>query len=44
VRGTPFVLAIGVVAGALCGALAGVINRSLGSRGKRHEARLTTSA
>jgi len=44
VRGTPFVLAIGVVAGALCGALAGVINRSIGSRGNRHEVRLTTSA
>jgi hypothetical protein len=44
VRGTPFVLAIGVVAGALCGALAGVINRSIGSRGKSREVRLTTSA
>jgi hypothetical protein len=44
VRDTPFVLAIGVVAGALCGALAGVINRSIGSRGNRHEVRLTTSA
>ena len=40
VRGTPTVLAIGVVAGAFCGALAGVINRSMGSRGKRHEVRL----
>jgi hypothetical protein len=44
VRDTPFVLAIGVIAGALCGALAGVINRSIGSRGNRHEVRLTTSA
>jgi len=40
VRGTPFVLAIGVVAGALCGALAGAINRSIGSRGKGHEVQL----
>jgi uncharacterized membrane protein YhaH (DUF805 family) len=39
-RGTPMVLAIGVVAGGLCGALAGVINRSIGSRGKGHEVRL----
>jgi H+/Cl- antiporter ClcA len=43
VRGTPMVLAIGVVVGGLCGALAGVINRSMGSGGKRHEAGLTTS-
>src|SRR5262249_57457439 len=42
VRGTPIVLAIGVVAGGLCGALAGGINRSIGSRGKRHEVRLTS--
>jgi hypothetical protein len=40
VRGTPIVLAIGVVAGGLCGALAGAINRSIGSRGKGHEVRL----
>jgi hypothetical protein len=40
VRGTPIVLTIGVIAGGLCGALAGVINRSMGSRGKRHEVRL----
>jgi hypothetical protein len=40
VRGTPTVLAIGVVAGGLCGALAGVINKSFGSRGKRLEVRL----
>jgi hypothetical protein len=44
VRGTPMVLAIGVLAGGLCGALAGVINRSIGSRRKRHEVPLTTSA
>ncbi|HEX7794485.1 MAG TPA: hypothetical protein VF456_09055 [Vicinamibacterales bacterium] len=33
VRGTPIVLAIGVVTGGFCGAIAGVINRGVRSRG-----------